>query len=151
MKADAGSCALASLETSKEELRETFWYSGVFAALWTPLWSTLALNDGRAGPPHWPQGKDPLARTDHALAQPHSLQPRVSRVMLPEPAVDGAEDTSVCSAATRGNRTSTVDPINGLLQHTPVCPLVSACGAKDAFAGSRGMDVVPWLWLLSVL
>ncbi|CAI7631042.1 unnamed protein product [Penicillium viridicatum] len=201
MKADAGSCALASLATSKEELREMvlssldqirhqpldvyinnivygiltyedIWYNGVFSALYKPpLWSSLAqnlysllqgnatstflayntagertdespsfveLNDGRTGPPHWPQGKDPLLaqvtpwlnqslfRTAFLTTYYQKQQWTVPRThpYVPRRGVETAHPLLILSTT-----------------YDPICPLVSARAANEAFAGSRIVEV----------
>ncbi|KAJ5181837.1 hypothetical protein N7449_011984 [Penicillium cf. viridicatum] len=201
MKADAGSCALASLATSKEELREKVlssldqlrhqpldvyinntvygiltyeevWYNGVFTALYKPpLWSSLAqnlysllqgnatpaflayntavertdespsfveLNDGRTGPLHWPQGKDPLLAQiipwlNQSLFRPAFLPiyyqkqqwavPR-THTYVPRRGVETAHPLLILSTT-----------------YDPICPLVSARAANEAFAGSRIVEV----------
>ncbi|KAJ5862406.1 hypothetical protein N7455_006474 [Penicillium solitum] len=201
MKADAGSCALAPLATSKEELRETVlssldqlrdqpvdvyinntvygiltyeqvWYYGVFPALYKPpLWSSLAqnlysllqgnatpaflayngagkrtdessdfveLNDGRTGPLHWPQGKDPLLaqitpwlnqslfRTAFLAMYYEKQQWKVPRThqYVPRRGVETAHPLLILSTT-----------------YDPICPLVSARTANEAFAGSQVVEV----------
>ncbi|OQE41370.1 hypothetical protein PENCOP_c005G00233 [Penicillium coprophilum] len=201
MKADAGSCALASLAKSNEELSEIVlsamdklrhqpidvyinntvygiltyekvWYNGVFAALYKPpLWSSLAqnlyslvqgnatpaflaynigdelndesnefvtLNDGRTGPAYWPQGKDSLlAQITPWLNQSlfsnsfltsfyQKQQWKVPRThpYLPRQGVKTAHPLLIMSTT-----------------YDPICPLVSARVANEAFAGSRVVEV----------
>ncbi|KAJ6180952.1 hypothetical protein N7519_011413 [Penicillium mononematosum] len=201
MKADAGSCALASLATSKEELRETVfsfmdqlrhqpldvyvnntvygiltyekvWYNGVFAALYKPpLWSSLAqnlysllqgnatpaflayniaaeqndesaefvqLNDGRTGPSHWPQGKDQLL----AQIAPWLNQSLFSTVFLASYYQKQQWAVPRTHPYVPRRDVETAHPLLILsTTYDPVCPLVSARRANDAFAGSRLVEV----------
>ncbi|CAG8282334.1 unnamed protein product [Penicillium nalgiovense] len=201
MKADAGSCALASLATSKEELRETVfsfmdqlhqrpldvyinntvygiltyekvWYNGIFAALYKPpLWSYLArnlysllqgnatlaflayntagekndespefvqLNDGRTGPPHWPQGKDQLL----AQITPWLNQSLFSTVFLASYYQKQHWAVPRTHPYVPRRDVETAHPLLILsTTYDPVCLLVSARGANDAFAGSRVVEV----------
>lgn len=201
MKADAGSCALASLATSKEELRETVlsfmdqlrnqpldvyinntvygiltyekvWYNGVFAALYKPpLWSSLAdnlhslihgnatpaflaynsageendesrefieLNDGRTGPPHWPQGKDALL----AQITPWLNQSLFSTVFLATFYQKQQWTVPRTHSYVPRRGVETAHPLLILsTTYDPVCPLVSAHAANEAFAGSRVVEV----------
>ncbi|CAG7946222.1 unnamed protein product [Penicillium nalgiovense] len=201
MKADAGSSALASLATSKEELRETVfsfmdqlrqqpldvyinntvygiltyekvWYNGIFAALYKPpLWSSLArnlysllqgnatlaflayntageqndespefvqLNDGRTGPPHWPQGKDQLL----AQITPWLNQSLFSTVFLASYYQKQHWAVPRTHPYVPRRDVETAHPLLILsTTYDPVCPLVSVRGANDAFAGSRVVEV----------
>ncbi|KAJ5588478.1 hypothetical protein N7537_011156 [Penicillium hordei] len=201
MKADAGSCALASLATSKEELSEMVlssldqlrhqpldvyinntvygiltyekvWYNGVFAALYKPpLWSSLAqnlysllqgnatpaflayntageqtdeslnfveLNDGRTGSPHWPQGKDSLL----AQITPWLNQSLFSTAFLTSyyQKQQWAVPRTHPYVPRRG--VETAHPLLILsTTYDPICPLVSARAANEAFAGSQVVEV----------
>ncbi|CAI7628644.1 unnamed protein product [Penicillium glandicola] len=98
----------------------------------------IELNDGLTGPPHWPQGKDPLLaqitpwfnqslfstlfltmyyqKQQWAVPRTHSYMPRQG--------VQTAHPLLILSTT-----------------YDPICPLVSARGANDAFAGSRVVEV----------
>ncbi|KAJ5382487.1 Alpha/beta hydrolase fold-1 [Penicillium concentricum] len=201
IKAEAGSCALASLATSKEELSEIVlsfmdkirhqpidvyinntvygiltyekvWYNGVFTALYKPpLWSSLAqnlysliqgnattaflaynigdelndesnefvtLNDGLTGPSHWPQSKDAL------LAQ---ITPWLNQSLFSTSFLTSFYQKQQWTVP----RTHPYVPRHGVetahpllimsTTYDPVCPLVSARVANEAFAGSRVVEV----------
>ncbi|KXG49091.1 Alpha/beta hydrolase fold-1 [Penicillium griseofulvum] len=200
IKADAR-CALGSLATSKEELREVVfsfmdtlrnnpldvyinntvygiltcekvWYNGVFAALYRPpLWSTLAenlynlirgnatpaflayntdhglddesnefvtLNDGRTGPAHWPQGQDELL----AQITPWLNQSLFSASFLTSYYQKQQWTVPRTHPYVPRRDVETAHPLLILsTTYDPVCPLVSARVANEAFAGSRIVEV----------